>query len=812
MDEPLLAGEPVGHAGHVGHGGPQGVGASGGQLLDVHRDRGAHGGQRDGVRPVGVVLDECPQERDHRVGLGPAGGPEVHVLVVEAPERGQRLGVVGVHADSAGDHRGRDHRPDERAELRRPVAAATFGDHCRQHLDAQDPGGDGVFEVVADVGDAIGPRDDLALGSLRSREAPGVVTDAIERLATQVERLERDIGPPGGVVEATVEVRGEGILAGVPAGAVPAVVPDGDRLGEGDVEPECLGDRTGDLGDLQRVRHARPLVIVGEHEDLGLAGEPPERRVVQDAVTVALEARAVGVGLLRCGAMAGAAGVRGAHGEQRRIAFLPEFAGERVVGCDRRHRVGVGEHHVVEAEVCLVPGHRRRPAIGALVGRVVEGQIIHARDDTRWPSVLGVSLHEMSQFVDECQLNARGGDGGAGCVSFRREGPVAFGGPNGGDGGNGGDVWLVADHNVSSLLAFRDHPHRRADNGVHGKGKDLHGRRGQSLEIAVPMGTAVFDLYSGELLAELVHHGDRWVAAAGGRGGRGNAKFLSNKRRAPSFAEQGEHGEENWFRLELRLMADVALVGFPNAGKSTFISVISAAKPKIADYPFTTLEPNLGVVKLDDDTDFVVADIPGLIEGASEGRGLGHQFLRHVERARVMCVMVDLAPVDGVSPAEQERILLHELGEYRPELLDRPRLVVGTKADAIQADDLAALGWDGPIMSSVTHQGVSDVVGMLASLVHEARQASVGPEGVVVLRPDAAGALVERIGDGEFRLVGRDVERVVALNDVTTPEALSYIDFRLERLGVPKMLSKAGAQEGDVIWIGEFSFDYQPDL
>ncbi len=469
-------------------------------------------------------------------------------------------------------------------------------------------------------------------------------------------------------------------------------------------------------------------------------------------------------------------------------------------------------HHVVDAEVRLVPGHRGRPAVGAVVGRIVERKIIHPRDDTRCPSALGVSLHEMSQFVDECQLNARGGDGGAGCVSFRREGPVAFGGPNGGDGGNGGDVWLVADHNVSSLLAFRDHPHRRADNGVHGKGKDLHGRRGQSLQIAVPMGTAVFDLYKNELLAELVHHGDRWLAAAGGRGGRGNAKFLSNKRRAPSFAEQGEHGEEHWFRLELRLMADVALVGFPNAGKSTFISVISAAKPKIADYPFTTLEPNLGVVKLDDDTDFVVADIPGLIEGASEGRGLGHRFLRHVERARVMCVLVDLAPVDGVAPAEQERILLKELAEYRPELLDRPRVVVGTKADAIQPDDLAALGWDGPIMSSITHQGVSEVVGTLASLVHEARQESVGPEGVVVLRPDASGALVERIGDGEFRLVGRDVERVVALNDVTTPEALSYIDFRLERLGVPKMLAKAGAQEGDVIWIGEFSFDYQPDL
>jgi GTPase len=418
----------------------------------------------------------------------------------------------------------------------------------------------------------------------------------------------------------------------------------------------------------------------------------------------------------------------------------------------------------------------------------------------------------MSQFVDECQLNVRGGDGGAGCVSFRREGPVTMGGPNGGDGGSGGDVWLVADHNVSSLLAFRDHPHRRATDGVHGKGKDLHGRRGESLEVTVPMGTVVHDLYTGEVLAELVNHGDRWLAAAGGRGGRGNAKFLSNRRRAPSFAEQGEHGEERWLRLELRLMADVALVGFPNAGKSTFISVISAAKPKIADYPFTTLEPNLGVVRVDDATEFVVADIPGLIEGASEGRGLGHQFLRHVERARVLCLLIDLAPMDGLAPLEQERILLRELGAYDPQLLERPRVVVGTKADAVQPDELAASGWEGPIMSSVTRQGVSEIVGRLAQLVHEARAATEWAEGVVVLRPEASGAAVERVGEGEFRLIGRDVERVVALNDVTTPEALTYIDYRLQRLGVPKMLSKAGAREGDVVWIGEFSFSYSPDL
>jgi GTP-binding protein len=411
----------------------------------------------------------------------------------------------------------------------------------------------------------------------------------------------------------------------------------------------------------------------------------------------------------------------------------------------------------------------------------------------------------MSGFVDEAQLNVRGGDGGAGCVSFRREGPVAFGGPNGGDGGKGGDVWLVADRNVASLLAFRDHPHRRASDGVHGKGKDQHGRRGESMDVAVPEGTIASDLYTGELLADLANHGDRWLCASGGRGGRGNAKFWSNKRRAPSFAEQGEHGEDLWLKLELKLMADVALVGFPNVGKSTLISAISAAKPKIADYPFTTLEPHLGVVKIDEHTDFVVADIPGLIEGASAGKGLGHQFLRHVERARVMCVMLDLAAADEASPAEQERILLHELGEYRPELLERPRVIVGSKADVAVAE------YDGLRISAVTGEGVRALVGQLASLVHEARSAQTTAAGTVILRPEPEGGRVERLGEHEFRLLGRQVERIVALNDVSTPDALSYIDFQMKRLGMPKLLARAGAQDGDVIWVADFSFEYQQE-
>src|SRR5215208_3963703 len=264
-------------------------------------------------------------------------------------------------------------------------------------------------------------------------------------------------------------------------------------------------------------------------------------------------------------------------------------------------------------------------------------------------------------------------------MSFRREAHVPRGGPDGGDGGKGGDVILRADRNVASLLAFRDHPHRRAASGTHGAGKRRTGAAGDDHVVAVPEGTVV-KTRDGAALADLVSHGDSYLAVHGGRGGRGNARFLSNARRAPSFAEQGEYGEEHWLRFEVKLLADAALVGFPNAGKSTLIAAVSAAKPKIADYPFTTLEPNLGVVRFRDH-EYVLADIPGLIEGAAEGRGLGHEFLRHVERARVLVLLVDLASVDERSPEEQARILLDELGRYRPDLLDRPRLVVGSKAD-----------------------------------------------------------------------------------------------------------------------------------
>jgi GTP-binding protein len=413
----------------------------------------------------------------------------------------------------------------------------------------------------------------------------------------------------------------------------------------------------------------------------------------------------------------------------------------------------------------------------------------------------------MSVFVDEAQLHVKAGDGGAGAVSFRREAHVAKGGPDGGDGGHGGDVWLVADHDTASLLGFRDHPHRRAENGTHGMGKGRHGHAGRQAVVAVPEGTVVVDR-DGTVLADLVHHGERWLAARGGQGGRGNARFLSNRRRAPSFAEQGEVGEERWLNLELKLMADVALIGFPNAGKSTLISSISAAKPKVADYPFTTLEPHLGVVRFDD-REFVVADIPGLIEGASEGRGLGHQFLRHVERARVLLVLLDPLAADGRSPQDQERVLLTELRNYRPALLERPRLVVGSKSDAAPDAD-----WPEQRISAVSGAGLGPLRARLGELVAEARAAAPAGEdhdGFVVHRPAPVGVAVAREPDGTFVVRGRPAERAVALSDLTDSQALAYAQHRLRRLGVDRALARAGARQGDLVRIGGFTFEYEPD-
>jgi GTP-binding protein len=405
-----------------------------------------------------------------------------------------------------------------------------------------------------------------------------------------------------------------------------------------------------------------------------------------------------------------------------------------------------------------------------------------------------------SAFVDEVQCNLRGGDGGAGSMSFRREAHVPKGGPDGGDGGDGGNVIVQADRNTASLLAFRDHPHRRAESGKHGQGGKRHGARGHDLVVTVPEGTVV-RARDGQLLADLVQHGDSYVAAEGGRGGRGNARFLSNARRAPSFAEQGEFGDEHWLKLEVKLLADAALVGFPNAGKSTLISAVSAAKPRSANYPFTTLEPHLGVVRFDGH-ELVLADIPGLVEGAAEGRGLGHTFLRHVERARVLVLLLDLASVEERTAEEQEQVLVDELARYRPDLLERPRLVVGSKAD------VAMVPFDGMKISAVTRDGLPQFLGTLATMVEAARASEPVDEGFVVLRPKESGFAIVRDDDGAYRVTGRAAERVVAMADLTNPEAVAYVQDRFRKMGVERALARAGAHEGDTVRIGPIELEY----
>ena len=381
------------------------------------------------------------------------------------------------------------------------------------------------------------------------------------------------------------------------------------------------------------------------------------------------------------------------------------------------------------------------------------------------------------------------------------------GGPDGGDGGDGGNVWLEADHNVASLLAFRDHPHRRAGNGRHGSGAKRHGRSAKDLVIKVPEGTTVQELHGQPVLADLLVHGDRWLAAEAGRGGHGNARFLSNRRRAPSFAEQGEDGEERWLRLELRLMADVALVGFPNAGKSTLISRISAARPKIADYPFTTLEPNLGVVQPPGRPEFTVADVPGLIAGASEGRGLGHRFLRHVERARALVLLLDLADIAEYAPLEQQAILESELGAYQPELLKRPHLVVGSRADVADPQ----VHFEGERISGITGEGLEDLVHRMGDLVAEARGMARSRPAVVVHRPDPVDIAVVPVEDGIWEVADRRVARTANLNDLTNPDALDYLHERLQKMGVDRALSRAGVRPGDSVRIGRLEFNYEED-
>ncbi len=338
------------------------------------------------------------------------------------------------------------------------------------------------------------------------------------------------------------------------------------------------------------------------------------------------------------------------------------------------------------------------------------------------------------KFVDEARIEVHAGNGGNGCASFRREKYIPLGGPDGGDGGNGGSIYLVADEGLNTLVDFRHQRHFRAKRGTNGMGSQCTGARGEDLEIRVPIGTVVEDADTGELIGDLVDHKQRLLVARGGEGGRGNIHFKSSTNRSPRQFTKGTPGEERRLQMQLKVLADVGLLGFPNAGKSTLISAVSAATPKVADYPFTTLHPNLGVVRLDADQSFVIADIPGIIEGAAEGAGLGIQFLKHLSRTGLLWHLVDLAPLDETDPVESVRAIGAELEKFDPELLDKPRWLIFTKSDQLTPEDaaervrsaLAELAWEGPhyLISAVARQGLEPLLWATAEQLQANRAAA----------------------------------------------------------------------------------------
>jgi GTP-binding protein len=428
-------------------------------------------------------------------------------------------------------------------------------------------------------------------------------------------------------------------------------------------------------------------------------------------------------------------------------------------------------------------------------------------------------------FVDRVVLHVAAGNGGHGCVSIHREKFKPLGGPDGGNGGDGGDVVLVVDPNTTTLLDYHRSPHRRARNGAPGEGDNRHGAKGEDMVLPVPDGTVV-STPDGELLVDLVGAGTRYVIAQGGRGGLGNAALASPRRKAPGFALRGEEGEQRDVVLELKSVADVGLVGFPSAGKSSLVAAISAARPKIADYPFTTLTPNLGVVEAGD-VRYTVADVPGLIEGASAGRGLGHEFLRHVERCQALVHVVDCATMEpGRDPLTDIDVIERELESYGG-LAERPRLVALNKVDVPEARDLAEMvrpdlerrGWPVFLISAATREGLRDLTYAMGKVVADARASAPPPEPTrLVLRPtpvDQTGFTVTREGE-RFRVRGTKPERWVRQTDFSNDEAVGYLADRLARLGVEEALVKAGARPGVEVLIGPEDnavvFEWEPSI
>lgn len=425
-------------------------------------------------------------------------------------------------------------------------------------------------------------------------------------------------------------------------------------------------------------------------------------------------------------------------------------------------------------------------------------------------------------FLDRAKIMVAGGDGGNGVVSFRREKHIPKGGPDGGDGGAGGDVVLVVRDGLTTLGAFRRRSHFRAGHGAHGRGSRKHGKHGRDEEIMIPPGTVVRD-EEGEMLADMVDPGQRQIVARGGRGGQGNARFATSRHRSPRFSEKGEPGEERWIHLELKLLADVGLVGLPNAGKSTLLSVITSAKPHIADYPFTTLEPNLGVVTLDFDRSFVVADLPGLIRGAHEGVGLGDEFLRHAERTAVLLHLVDLVDPSGKPPHEAFDEIDRELAAYEVDLSDKPRIVVGTKMDVPGAEEAYRdfVGREGIArhdvigISAVAGQGIDRLLKMTWGKLEQARRAedegeATRPTGFKVYRADEEPETRIERHEGMWVVHDARYERWVIMTDTENEEAVEHLNRRLHRAGLYDLLEESGVSEGDMVRIGDVEFEYEP--
>ncbi len=418
-------------------------------------------------------------------------------------------------------------------------------------------------------------------------------------------------------------------------------------------------------------------------------------------------------------------------------------------------------------------------------------------------------------FYDEAKIYVKAGDGGNGVVSFRREAHVPRGGPDGGNGGKGADVYLVADPQINTLLLFRNQSHFRAPRGEGGRGQNQTGGQGEDLLIPVPVGTIAYESESGRTLADLVAPGQRSLLARGGRGGRGNRSFRSSIKQVPRIAENGEPGQELWVRLELKLLADVGIVGMPNAGKSTFLSRVSAARPKIADYPFTTLEPNLGTADLGDRT-LVLADIPGLIEGAHAGAGLGHAFLRHIERTRVLVHMLNGASID---PLGDYDAIQQELELFSPELAGKPQVVALNKMDLSEARELwpkvarglRERGVTEPLsLSAVTGEGVRELLGRAAAVLAELpppERLEAEPEVMILAPSDDPTFTVERESDA-WRVRGQRIERIVKMTKFDYYDSVMRFQRILEALGITAALRARGVEEGDAVRIGDVELEW----